>query len=232
MQRTCLAAAAATALLAGCGQEQAPRSGGTSDGPESVALPDVARVFCNANGAPRLETPSVRPQADGVHLEFVNDTGTDLSFSIFDPSGGGMGADAPQGTSAHVADLRPGIVSVTCYDASTEDGSEVPRAPLEIVDEDGIWVPTRLDCDAAFTTEASYTEDARGKPDPLEAAQDALDGYSEPGDVIEPAGYPQAEQPEYRLVRDGEVLAVVELFDDGAGGWLVDWLTGCSSLEP
>ncbi|MGH2994699.1 MAG: hypothetical protein ACRDON_03540 [Gaiellaceae bacterium] len=166
-----------------------------------------------------------------MHLEFVNDTGTDLSFSIFDPSEGGLGADAPQGTSAHVADLHPGTVSVTCYDASTEDGSDVPRAPLEIVDEDRIWVPTRLDCDSAFTAQSSYAEDARGKPDPLGAAHDALDRYREPGDVIEPAGWPRAEQPEYRLVRDGEVLAVVELFDDGAGGWLVNGLTGCSSLE-
>ena len=37
--------------------------------------------------------------------------------------------------------------------------------------------------------------------------------------------------PLYRLVRAGEVLAVVDLVDDGAGGWLPSTVTGCSSLE-
>jgi hypothetical protein len=34
-----------------------------------------------------------------------------------------------------------------------------------------------------------------------------------------------------RLVRDGESLAVVHLVPDGAGKWLVDMVTGCSTLQ-
>jgi hypothetical protein len=101
------------------------------------------------------------------------------------------------------------------------------------VDADGIWVSTHIDCetDMGFGAISDYIAGARGKPDPQAVAEDALLPYGEPGDVVEPAGYPKAESPEYRLVRDGEVLAVAELIDDGAGGWLQSQVNGCSSLR-
>ena len=52
-----------------------------------------------------------------------------------------------------------------------------------------------------------------------------------PGDMVEPAGYPEAETPVYRLVRGSDVLATVDLLDDGAGGWLPSTVNGCSSLS-
>jgi len=51
------------------------------------------------------------------------------------------------------------------------------------------------------------------------------------GDIVELAGYPEAETLLYRLVRAGDVLAIVELLDDGSGGWLPSNVTGCSSLS-
>jgi hypothetical protein len=72
---------------------------------------------------------------------------------------------------------------------------------------------------------------ARGEDDPLAAAKGALAPYMRDGDVVERAGYPDAEAPTYRLVRAGETLATVSLFEDGAGGWLADTVTGCSSLQ-
>jgi len=228
-----LALAAALALPAcGAGEESGPAASTQASEPPEPALPDLARVVCESQGPPRVETPSVKPQRDGVHLVFVNETGKDLSFSIEDPSEGGMGADAPRGTSTQVTDLHPGTVTIACYDPYTEDGSEVPRTPLEIVDDDGVWISVRLDCTAGFDQVADYAEGARGDADPLEATRKGIGSYIEPGDVVEPAGYLDAPTPLYRLVRDGEVLAVVELLDDGAGGWLESSVTGCSSLEP
>jgi hypothetical protein len=230
MRRLFLVVAAVFALTAcGAGPETGPA--GSTESSQSEAIPDVARVLCQAKGPPRVETPAVKPQADGVHIQFVNETGKDLAFSIEDPSEGGMGADTREGTSSQVVDLHPGTVSIACYDAFSEDGSEVAKTPLEIVDEDGVWIPARLTCAEAFSTHADYALDARGDPDPLEAARGGLDSYMQAGDVVEPAGYPEGETPLYRLMRAGEVLAIVDLEDDGAGGWLPSTVTGCSSLE-
>jgi hypothetical protein len=230
MGRVVLIVAAVLALTA-CGAGPEVRPAGSTESSQTEALPDIARVVCQAGSRPQTETPAVKPQRDGVHIRFVNETGMDLAFSIEDPSEGGIGADARQGTSAHVVDLHPGTVSIACYDALTEDGSEVTKTPLEIVDEDGVWIPATLTCAEAFSSHADYTVDARGHRDPLEAARGGLEPYMQAGDVVEQAGYPEAETPLYRLVRAGEVLAVVDLQDDGAGGWLPSSLTGCSSLE-
>ena len=225
---------AAALVVSACGAGQETMPGGSTQTTEPKApLPDVARVICRAGEAPTIETPAVKPQLDGVHVRFVNETGKGLTFSIEDPSEGGMGADAPQGTSAQVADLHPGTVSISCYDGYTEDGSEVAQAPLEIVDEDGIWIPTRLQCESefAFSQTSDYVSGARSKSDPLAAAEEALDGYTQQGDVVQPAGYPNTPERIYRLVRAGDILANVSLFRDGAGGWLPDTVTGCSELE-
>jgi hypothetical protein len=225
---------AAALVLSACGAGQETMPGGSTQGSEPEApLPDIARVICRAGEAPPIETPAVKPRRDGVHVRFVNETGKDLTFSIEDPSEGGMGADAPLGRSTHVADLHPGTVSIFCYDAYTEDGSEVAQAPLEIVDEDGIWISTRLQCasEFAFSQTVDYVSSARGKSDPLAAAEEALEGYTQQGDVVEAAGYPDTPERIYRLVRAGNVLANVSVFGDGAGGWLPDTVTGCSELE-
>jgi hypothetical protein len=225
-----LVLAAVLALTAcGAGRETAPA--GSTESSQPSSLPDFARVVCEAAGPPRVEAPVVKPQPDGVHIRFLNETGKDLSFSIEDPSEGGMGANAPQGTSSQVVDLHPGTVSIACYDAFSEDGSEVAKTPLEIVDEDGVWIPAKLTCAQQFSGYADYAPDARGDPDPREAARGGLDSYMQAGDVVEPAGYPEGETPLYRLVRAGELLAIVDLEDDGAGGWLPSTVTGCSSLE-
>lgn len=229
---TFLLAAALALPACGAGQEVVPAGSTESREPEAV-LPDVARVVCESGRAPTVETPAVRPQRDGVHIDFVNETGKVLGFSIEDPSEGGLGAGAPPGTSAHVVDLHPGTVTIACYDDATEDGSEVPGSSLEIVDQDGVWISTRLTCssDTAFSQTADYIQGARGEADPLEAARKALEHYMQPDDVVEPAGYPDTEVRIYRLVRTGDVLATVSLWDDGAGGWLPDTVTGCGELE-
>ncbi len=229
--RLSLAIGFVTASLVGCGQaeQQAQEPASTAGQAEETTLPDVARVVCGP-GRPEVTTPTVRPQADGLHVEVVNETGEDLSFSVLDQEGGGQGEGAPAGTSTKVVNLPPGKVFVTCQDP-VADAGEAARASFEAVDADGVWISTRLDCAMGFSGTSDYVPGARGEPDPQAAAEAALSGYSEPRDVIEPAGYPEGEPPGYRLVRDGEVLAVIELLDDGAGGWLAGTVTGCSSLE-
>lgn len=228
-----VALAAALGLSAcGAGEESGPAASTESSEPPA-ALPDVARVVCQAGGPPQIETPALKPRPDGVHIEFVNETGKELSFSIEDSRGGGMGSGAPPGSSTEILELQPGTVTIACQDPYAEDGSEVAGSRLEIVDEDGIWISTELNCasDTGFSQTTDYIQGARGAADPLKAARKALESYLQPADVVEPAGYPDAEIRHYRLVRAGDVLAVVDLWDDGDGGWLADTLTGCGELE-
>ena len=227
--RLLLALALAAALgLSACGAGEEAGSGSTTAGPEPAALPGTARVVCTATGI-RVETPTVAPQPDGIHFEIVNDTDTERSFSL-SGANTGLGFGAPPGTTEQVVDLGPGALTVGCDDPATE-----PEAgePIEIVDPEGIWVSTQLSCPEQFSSVTDYIQGAQGETsDPLEAARMALEGYGlEPDDVFEPAGYPEAEVPKVRLVRDGEPLAVVDLLDDGSGKWLVSTVTGCSSLE-
>ena len=214
--------------LAGCGagQEVGP-AGSTGSSEPDAGLPDVARVVCEPDGT-RLETESVKPQPDGVHLEVVNETGEERAVSVLDPQGDGLGQGAPAGTSTIVVDLGPGALEVTCSDprADVEQGSS-----LEAVDEDGVWISTTLDCTEGFSGTSDYTSDAQGDADPQTAARAGLESYMQPGDIVEPAGYPESEAPVYRLLRGSDVLATVHPLDDGAGGWLPSTVNGCSTLS-
>lgn len=228
MRRLPLLALVAALGLSACGAGQDEGSGSPTTETEAAALPDVARVVCEPSGT-RVETPVVKPQPDGIHLEIVNETGSERSFSLTSADGG-TGTGAPAGTSTQVVDLGPGALTVACTDPTLEaEGGE----PLEVTDEDGIWVSTRLGCAEQFSSVIDYAQDAKGETgDPLEAARKALESYGlEPDDVFERAGYPEAEGTSVRMVRAGESLAVIFLVDDGDGKWLVGGVNGCSSLE-
>jgi len=227
--RLLLALALVAALgLAACGAGEEAGSGSTAPEPAPAALPGTARVVCTATGI-RVETPTVAPRPDGVHFAIVNETDAERSFSL-SGTGTGLGFPAPLGTTEQVVDLGPGELTVGCDDPATEP---TPGEPMEIVDPDGIWVSTQLPCDEQFSQVVDYVQGAQGETAaPLEAARKALEGYAlEPDDVFEPAGYPEAEVPKVRLVRDGSTLAVVDLLDDGNGKWLASTVTGCSSLQ-
>jgi len=215
----------------GAGEDADSGSGGPAEStePEPTALPDVARVVCDENGA-RLETTSVRPQPDGIHFEIVNETGSERSVAIQNAQGTGTGMGVPAGTSTQVVDVEPGALTVSCTDPATEPGA---GEALEVIDEDGIWVSTRLGCAEQFSQVVDYIQGASGETsDPLEAAKKAVEGFGlEPDDVFERAGYPDTDTARVRMVRDGEPIAVVDLVDDGTGKWLLSMVTGCSSLE-
>jgi hypothetical protein len=230
MTRLLVLALVAALGLSACGAGSTDALPEEADELPASPVPDVARIVCVEEGAARVETPAVKPQGDGVHLEIVNETGGERAFSATDAQGGGLGGNAPTGTSTQVVDLGPGTLTVSCEEPETEPG---PGEPLEVVDEDGVWVSTRLDCEEQFSAVLDYVMGAEGESaDPLDAARKGLEGYRiEPDDVFELAGYPEAESINVRLVRDGESLAVVHLVPDGAGKWLVDMVTGCSSLQ-
>ncbi len=218
-----------TACGAGDDAEHSGGGGAESTETEPTALPDVARLVCDANGV-RIETPSIKPQPDGVHFEVVNETDGERSLSIESAQGTGVGMGVPTGNSTQILDVEPGNVTVSCSDPSVEPGA---GESLEVVDEDEIWVSTRLECEEQFSQVVDYIQGATGETtDPLQAARKAVEGFGlEADDIFERAGYPGTETARVRMVRDGEPIAVVDLLDDGTGKWLVSMVTGCSTLE-
>ena len=190
-------------------------------------MPDVVRAVCTTDGV-SVETPTAAPQLDGLHVEIVNETDAERSFSL---SGdvSGLGFAAPPGTTEEVVDLGPGALTVGCDDPATEPS---PASPSRSSTQRGSGSRPSSPAGSSSPPSSTTSRARRARrSDPLEAARKAVEGYGlEPDDVFEPAGYPEAAAPAIRLVRDGEPLAVVHLMDDGQGEWLVGTVTGCSSL--
>lgn len=205
---------------------------GIADGSPPPAVPDVARVSCDGSSTVvessvieldpetgevlAMWSSSVRPQADGVHILVTNTSDIDLSLQFRD-----LGGDnAPVGEHEVVWPIAPGPVELRCLDPYSQDaGAPGGYVELEVVDPDAIYVPIALECDNQVGWYADFAPGATGDPDPVQSARDDLHGL-EPDDVVEAAGYPEAVTRQVRVVRDGEVIAVVEFFPDGQGGWL------------
>jgi hypothetical protein len=192
------------------------------------ATPDVAQVVCDDSGTHVL-TPQVKPQPDGVHFQVENRTDERLNFYALNASGTGGGGWVMPGTSEPTGPPRwlitPGVVSVTC--GGQPQGPTPPSAvTLEVVDEDGIWLPTTLSCESVTQTFSSYLGASQG-PDPVQLTKDRFTGLLET-DIVEEAGYPQAAAPSVVVVRDGEVIALADFFRAVPDGWLIDPVKFCS----
>jgi hypothetical protein len=178
----------------------------------------------------------VRPQRDGVHLHFENRAGKVLSYSVESKRGGGRGGDVPVASAETVVPLPPGVLGVVCFDPySKEDPSEKKRARLAVMDSLALWTPTSLSetCKTAVTTYADYAAGARGEHGPLPAIARRLlarRGELKPRDSLEPAGYPAQREPQVRLIRGGETLALLEFVSDGKGGWLLSRTNACTGI--
>ncbi len=195
----------------------------------ALSLAPTAVITCSPSGT-SVATPEVAARRDGVHVELRNETGAERLVEV----GSGAAAQAeplPAGMHARVWPLPPGEAQVTCYDPAGDPGEEdaAAAAHLEIVDPDGVWVSTELPCDAVSTAQLDYVAGAAGlQGDPVEAVRADSADRLRPGDVVERAGYPDAEDPAtVRIVRDGRVISVLALVRAEDGGWLVSTVSDC-----
>jgi hypothetical protein len=247
MPRSLLGALATLVVIAGCGTTEPgsqPTPPPTASGKtvlvptatvETPLPPDVARIVCNAE-LTTVATSRIRPQRDGIHLQFENRAGKPLSYSIESMSGGGQGADLPlQGTEIVVA-LPPGQLSLACFDPNAnEDPSKQERTKLNVADPQGLWTPAVLSstCTMGVATTSDYAAGAEGEQrPPVEIARRFLEERSvlENDDVVEAAGYPDQDAAVVRLARDGETLAVLEFMSDGNNGWLPSTVNACAGI--
>jgi hypothetical protein len=217
-----LPACVIAALLApGCGPgaaSQPPRGAGNGSD-----LPDVARIVCTEKGT-RLLTPNVRPQPDGVHVLLSQTDGPPATLET--DQGGG---DKP-GPKALVLTLPPGRGNLGCMTVA-DWNVDPPRhrgwVTLGVIDQDEQWVddqPAGGTCSESSIdyapTAAGFRESQLGRD-----ARRALE--ASPADVVERAGYPRQRPIEYRLVRDGRVVALATYASTGHGRWLLEGVQKC-----
>lgn len=214
------------ALAVGCGRRTLP----SGDGPV-IDAPDIARVVCADNGT-RLETPVVEVQADGIHIRVRNEASVRLSFAVGDIGGGN--AEGEQ-----VWPIPPGAARVGCWKDTADDPDWVS---LEVVDPQRVWVSPELECqsETAVSGEGDYGTPPKGDPrDPVELAREFFEniaGPLGPDDVVEPAGYPEAEIRQVRLARDRRVVAVADYADASfaggqpGSGWISEGYQACGDL--
>jgi hypothetical protein len=209
--------------------------------PTEDLAPDVATVRCDGEEV-AVDTPTVRAQADGVHLLVVATAETAFSItedageigpSPDDPVGAGQGLNSVPGDNLILSNVPPGRYLVACGPVGTDPGDAGPAAgtaSLEVVDPAGYHVSREVQCpgDRVVGMAPSYADGAEGdRGDPVDVARARLTGLEE-GDIVERAGYAHSPgEPYVRVVRDGTVIAEITLFDDGNGGWLLSALSSC-----
>jgi len=186
-----------------------------------VEAPSKLEVACDGTRAD-IPTPLVRAQADGIHIHFANTSGHELAFGIEDATGLALLGDSiPVVGGTFVYTFGTGSYQLTCGGTTA--------SPFAVVDPDRLYAPAELGCASGTTGTSDYVAGARGpRGSLLDVARTEFRGL-EPGDVVEHAGYPQAAGNQLvRVVRHGEVVAVLEYTDDGHGGWLISVTRTCS----
>ena len=211
-------------VVAGCSVET-PRSQ-TREG-RSVAAPFV-EIVCTEGRDTRLWTPVVEVQPDGVHVDVENLTGEPTSFF-------GLSLDVEEGRHEEVVNEPPGKMNVACYPYSQHEGDTKPvRYDLRLVDPEGHWVSTELECESDMVVEstadyASPLKIGQGQ-DPSAIVEESVKGL-QPDDVVETAGYPEADVPTVRVVRDGKVIGAYGFLEAGDGGLVIEETASCASAS-
>jgi hypothetical protein len=216
-------------LLAACGAEQEPaaeQAGAPAAETSPAPLPDVAEIVCGSDGV-QLLTPRVATQPDGVHVSIRNETGAPFGIAV-ETESAGFGNSIPAGESEAVWPEGPGTLRVSCGDGTTDGAGE----ELEVIDEGGYWAPYAIeDCANVETAQLDYIADAPGeKGEPTDVARKYLGESVQEGDTVELAGYESPGENNatwVRLVRDGKVVAAVDLMKTPDGGWLVNTVSTC-----
>jgi hypothetical protein len=193
----------------------------------TAPVPDVAVVRCTADGVAQVQTPTVRPLSDGVHIVVeAPGAGEELGVvfqSVTDRTMYLSGSQDPR--NGMVREMGSGTWRVSCYDGPGEPDRVAEDAPtVEVVDPEGLWVPTTLECSAG---RAGITL----SPEFWATAEDAIRAIEgvRATDGVELAGYPEGASVGlvWRVVRDDSVVAWLHVRQRG-NEWYVIAGEGCA----
>jgi hypothetical protein len=209
-------------LLGACGS---PGSGTASQSSPTPEVPQTLEVICYEDGSTEVVNDEVRASADGVHIRVDNRAGEFVSLN-------GTGLDFGEGTKEQAARTPPGRIEVACWPGSKHRGPEPPTTPVRIVDPDGVWTESKLECPPgdmmgdAILDYGSASEGEQGEPEEL--ARENLRGLNE-NDEIVTLGYPEAQFRSVGVVREGKTVAVVSFSPTEDGGWQIGGYSNCDS---
>lgn len=178
-------------------------------------------VECERDGSIGVSTHAVMAQADGIHVIVRNRTGESASIL-------GFGVYAQEPDEEHVAQTPPGAVRVGCRKDSAPLGSRPPTKALRVIDPHDYWTdPGELRCPGGVVSVTSGGGQGQAG-DPLEIAREGLEG---PKDIVQLAGYPEARERRFRVLRNGRVVRIGDLFSAPNGGWIRTNLVSCASVR-
>jgi hypothetical protein len=159
----------------------------------------------------------------GAHVKVENEADQSLYLN-FAPGrlGPWGGIVVPQGITDLSIQLPPGTAAVMCSDGH---GGVTDQVPVEVVDQDGVFIPYFLQCGGESTslTPSAAASSARDPnlPDPVSTIRAAAVGLTS-SDVLELGGYPEAPNPVVRVVHGGDVVAAFDLSMTG-NGWVASF---------
>jgi hypothetical protein len=196
-------------LLISCAGSQAPADG----------IPTRVEFVCGADGSMTLSSSTVRAEPDGVHLDVVN--GFDEPVSV-------EGFDVDPGRSTWVVTNGPGTMELMCWPFSQHgSGAAPPRTSLEIVDPQRLYVDGSVGCEIESSTTVDLSEEPVDEGPPSAAvARDVIDGLR-PDDILRLAGYPEQDEADFVVVRNGDVVAAYGIARFAGQPWTIVSGTAC-----
>ena len=162
----------------------------------------------------------MQAQPDGIHLRVVNEYDEPVSVGGF---------DASPGTTKRTLHNAPGRFKLSCRPLSRHgSGDKPPAIAIEIVDPSSLFFPGQVDCpDQGMTGIADYSEPAAEYgPPPLEVARESIHGLRS-DDIVRVAGYPEQDNAEVTVTREGRVIASYRFIRFDGRPWIIEGGTVC-----
>ena len=166
----------------------------------------------NGDSLTRVLTPKVAAHPEGVHIQFDNRLGKGAEYFTPD-SHVAWEVPIPEGKSNQAALLPPGTAKINC---SLDGDFRYNYASFEVVEGDSGYKSLELECKpgaeprfSSFIASADSKFELVSYRDAVEKAREYYKAGLKEGDVVEPAGYPKAKDPNptVRVVRNGKVIA-------------------------
>jgi hypothetical protein len=140
--------------------------------------------------------------------------------------------DVERGETTLVSTVAPGKVDAGCYPYSEHDpgGAEPEKAPVEVLDPDGLYVQGQVECsgEASSLIADFFERPLDAGPVPLEVARERIRGLL-PGDEVLHLGYPEQGGRQIGVRRDGVIVATFDFITFDGDKWQIASNYICSS---
>ena len=218
--RQTLAVVLSALASAGCTRVAPTRAVDPAAWSPTPGVATTITLTCGANGSTSVSDDSVQVQPDGIHLRVVNEYDEPVRVGGF---------DASPGTTKRTLHNAPGRFELSCRPPSQHgSGDKPPATAIEIVDPSGLFFPGQVDCpDQGMTRIVDYSEPAAEYgPPPLEVARESIHGLRS-DDIVRVAGYPEQDNAEVTVTREGRVIASYRFIRFDGQPWIIEGGTVC-----